>query len=1318
MRTTGNLQEYVAGFGRRLRLALASRGAGAVALAALLLTVVLVYLANRYAFSDSSVIGARTVLFAGLIAAVVALLARPLSRLAKRGVAGEIEKSVPAFNGRVTTYLDETKRAQKTGAKNPLLDLLAEDAMKVAETAPVETIVTTGRIVSYVGLAVVAAAVLIWLGSAGPGYWGYGTAKLWAGWMMQDKPPLYDLIVEPGDATVRSGAGLKVTAQPVGFDASNAEIAVKYASSVDWEDAPMARTAEGAGFEFSFTGIHEPFEYAITAGGIRSNEYQVRVVEMPNVENLKLTYKFPKWTGMEDLVEDPGGDIRALVGTTVEVEVKTDKPLTGGVLTVNENDLALKGGDLTVRAELTVSKDGEYHIAALYDGEHVRLTEDFFITVTSDEKPQVKVLKPGRDWKATSIEEVTARFEATDDFGIGSFELHYSVNGGEWTKVALKGRGRQVRDSHVFYLEDMGVIETEMPDENEVGIQMLLPGGVQEQPLEPEKKEPRTVRRTLEPGDLISYYIAARDHAAAARTDMYFIEVQPFERTFQQSQQGGGGGGGQMNQQNEISKRQKEIITATWNLIQEQSADDGRSKAEIRESAQMLSELQLTLKEQAKTLAERTRARQMAGTNEKFRAFVENLEKAADAMQPASDQLAKNRLQDAVQPEQKALQYLLRAESLFTDIQVAFQQGGGGGGGGGGMSQDLAEMFELEMDLEKNQYETGGGGGQQQQLEREIDDAFKKLEELARRQEQLAQQLRDQQDPSFAERWQQEMLRREAEELKRQLQQLQRQSQSQQAQSQQQSQSGQQGQQGQPGQQGQSGQSGGQSGQRQQQQQQALQRAIEQLERATKSMEQNASSQGQQQSGSPQQQQQAAQRAQQELSQALNQLAEQRKRQNQGALSEIAQGVEDLVDRQEAMQPALQESLRKALAEMRKQQENGQRSRLSSGLSREQERSLSEEKSGMAEDLQGIEREIQDTVRRMRETNPEAARKLRSALGEMQQAEVTKRLQTAADYIRRGGAPYVASSEEGVSRALRQLREDVEEAQKLAQAGGEGGRQDELSRALAQMQELRKSLEQAAGGDQQGEQPGQGQQQGQQPGQQGQQGQQPGQGQGQQQGQQQAQSGGPGGQQPGQQPGQGQQSGQDGQQPGQQPGQQGSSPGQGNNQGQGTGQAQTAQGGRQPGQQIGRGSQGMHEGGPRRGVGASNWGEWGPLRSGGPVDPATREQMEQALTQGVRELPRITNDLRRGGLYEEDLEAIRKKARELSSSKFKNNPELLEREYRSVLSLLEQLELQVRRKVETEEGGDVRVIVSEPVPDEYREAVAEYFRRLSRDAEQ
>ena len=49
-----------------------------------------------------------------------------------------------------------------------------------------------------------------------------------------------------------------------------------------------------------------------------------------------------------------------------------------------------------------------------------------------------------------------------------------------------------------------------------------------------------------------------------------------------------------------------------------------------------------------------------------------------------------------------------------------------------------------------------------------------------------------------------------------------------------------------------------------------------------------------------------------------------------------------------------------------------------------------------------------------------------------------------------------------------------------------------------------------------------------------------------------------------------------------------------------------------------------------------------------------------------------------------------------------------------MLTMLEQLELQVRRQVETEGGGQVRAEVNTPVPEQYREAVAEYFRRLSR----
>ena len=110
----------------------------------------------------------------------------------------------------------------------------------------------------------------------------------------------------------------------------------------------------------------------------------------------------------------------------------------------------------------------------------------------------------------------------------------------------------------------------------------------------------------------------------------------------------------------------------------------------------------------------------------------------------------------ALQPGQEALQHLLAAEAVFNDINVSRQSGRGGGGQAG---RDLTEMFELEMDLEKNQYETGSAASPNAP-EQEMQDAADMLEELARRQEQLARNQDRAGTPTPEQRWQQEILRR------------------------------------------------------------------------------------------------------------------------------------------------------------------------------------------------------------------------------------------------------------------------------------------------------------------------------------------------------------------------------------------------------------------------------------------------------------------------------------------------------------------------------------------------------------------------------
>src|SRR5688572_29588277 len=88
-----------------------------------------------------------------------------------------------------------------------------------------------------------------------------------------------------------------------------------------------------------------------------------------------------------------------------------------------------------------------------------------------------------------------------------------------------------------------------------------------------------------------------------------------------------------------------------------------------------------------------------------FQQLTENIKLAIEQMGPAAENLNKENPEAAQPYEQKSLQYLMRAEALYTEIQVS--QGGGGGGGGGQQSaEDLADLFELELDQSKNQFET------------------------------------------------------------------------------------------------------------------------------------------------------------------------------------------------------------------------------------------------------------------------------------------------------------------------------------------------------------------------------------------------------------------------------------------------------------------------------------------------------------------------------------------------------------------------------------------------------------------------------------
>src|SRR5258708_7537505 len=84
MNPLDRLSEYLRSIEKRLRVLTWTRGAAIAAGAALISTVVLVMIANSYAFSSSSLLASRTALFLALALALGAGLLVPLLRLNRR----------------------------------------------------------------------------------------------------------------------------------------------------------------------------------------------------------------------------------------------------------------------------------------------------------------------------------------------------------------------------------------------------------------------------------------------------------------------------------------------------------------------------------------------------------------------------------------------------------------------------------------------------------------------------------------------------------------------------------------------------------------------------------------------------------------------------------------------------------------------------------------------------------------------------------------------------------------------------------------------------------------------------------------------------------------------------------------------------------------------------------------------------------------------------------------------------------------------------------------------------------------------------------
>ena len=238
--------------------------------------------------------------------------------------------------------------------------------------------------------------------------------------------------VQPGDAEIIKGQSLRVVARMNRLVAETAQLEWRQTDGRATEQAAMARAASGAASQFAHTleNIREPLSYRIHLGGDNSRWYNVNVIEPPMARSLRVTVKFPSYTGRQPLELDENvGDILALPGSAVSLHVRPNKPIENASLVFSYGEvmpLAAAGDDF--RGEFAVRRQGTYQIA-LKDQKGLANADaiQYRLELETDQAPAVQITFPGRDADLDESMRMPLVIEGEDDYGFSKLQIVYEI---------------------------------------------------------------------------------------------------------------------------------------------------------------------------------------------------------------------------------------------------------------------------------------------------------------------------------------------------------------------------------------------------------------------------------------------------------------------------------------------------------------------------------------------------------------------------------------------------------------------------------------------------------------------------------------------------------------------------------------------------------------------------------------------------------------------------------------------------------------------------------------------------------------------------
>lgn len=436
-------------------------------------------------------------------------------------------------------------------------------------------------------------------------------------------------------------------------------------------------------FKYTFVELRKDTKFNLTANGVISKNYDIDVLEKPQIADFDINLKYPSYTGRKNESITGIGDLVVPVGTNIDWLFKS----------INTNVLKVKFPGEEAQTETTqvgesafsiqkrVLKEGTYKI---FIGNKELPTGDsisYSLTLIPDMYPSIDV-QSNRD----SLNDKVVYFvgEASDDYGLRALNFNYKIERAEQVvkedKIAMTiTKGKQTTYDHIMNVKELN----------------------------------------LRPGDKLSYYFQVFDNdgvkgSKSVKTPVMYYEMPTVEELKEN----------ESTNNTEIKNELEDAIKKMKKLGDNVKKVQNRILQKKDMNWQDRRELEKLIKEREEIAEEIKDAKENFDENiekqEEYQKVSKEIAEKQEMLQKLFDEIMNDEMKDLFQEMEEMLNEMdqEKLKEQLDEIKMSEEE----------MGKELDRMLELFKKME---------------VEKTMEDAVSELDSLAKEQEELSKQAEE-----------------------------------------------------------------------------------------------------------------------------------------------------------------------------------------------------------------------------------------------------------------------------------------------------------------------------------------------------------------------------------------------------------------------------------------------------------------------------------------------------------------------------------------------------------------------------------------------